>query len=192
MNPFNELRTSARQIRDTAIARARADYEKRMEQIHEIEMSLKSRTPGNRAVRASVESVIPNGEFTMIDVLTALEARDPTRIWTRKSVEHSIFRMRHRGLIKRVSKRGDNRLAIYCRVDVPANRRTFDDMTFIESVAAVLATDGPLSATELVVTLLERGYRTMSSRKILRSEVTTLMNKNPDRFTKDGQRWTSK
>lgn len=189
MKEFSALRAKARENRDRVINLTRAEYAQRMAEIDSLEMSLKGPRKRDRAVRASVSAAIPSDrEFTQADVMAVLEAMDPSRIWTTKSVEHSLFRMRHKGLIRRVSRHGNGRPAVYVRVDVPTRKRAFEDMTLVEVMAAVLA-DRAMTQTELVVAMLEAGYETTMSRKALRMEVTTILRKGTGRFKTDGDKW---
>jgi hypothetical protein len=135
MQAFNDLRQAARDRRDKLIAKARQEYEDILAKLAVVERDLLGREPGSlRSIQASVERVIPaDRPFTGADILLALEAIDPRRPWRRRSVDHSIARLRQKGLVRRLSKprnggqRGSSP-ATYVRAESPVKPSPFAAM----------------------------------------------------------------
>jgi hypothetical protein len=194
MQALNELRQAARDRRDKLIAKARAEYEATLAKIASIEQDLLGREPFNpRSIASCVEAVIPSdGPFTSGDLLRSLEALDPRRPWRKRSVDHTIQRLRAKGLVRRLSKAKAGRAenvspAFYVRAGVKADSQPFGDKSLLDVLYVTLQGQS-LTATELTVAILEAGYRSTMSHKRLRDHAARIMRKD-ERFRRDGERW---
>ena len=176
MQALNDLRQAARDRRDKLIAKARAEYEATLSKIASIEQDLLGREPTNpRSIASCVSSVIPRDEtFTSADVVRRLEALDPRRPWRKRSVDHTIQRLRSKGFVRRLSKakRGTNHAepAVYVRAGAQTDSHPFAEMTLADVLYATLEGKS-LTTTELIVTIREAGYRSTMSHKRLRDHV---------------------
>jgi hypothetical protein len=188
MNEFIALRARARQKRDKLIASARREYAQTLVQIAALEQDLLGKESSrHKRVSASVESVIPSDRtFTTVDVMTALEALDPGRVWRKRSVDNHLSRLRERGLVRRIKKSRTNEPAVYARVGVQVAPLPFQDLTLGQVIKAVLVR--PMTATELVVAMLEAGYETSMTPNALRNAVGVELRKA---FKRDGAKWQS-
>jgi len=188
MNEFIALRARARDKRDKAIAHARQEYEATLVQIASLEQDLLGRESSrHKKVSACIESVLPLDQpFTTVDILASLEAIDPGRVWRRRAVDHHIFRLRERGLVRRMQKSKGTEPAVYVRVGAEVPQLPFEDMTLPEVIRAVLTQ--PMSATELTVRMLEAGYQTAMTKAGLRTAVGVVLRKGG--FVKEGGRWS--
>lgn len=191
MKEFIALRTKARENRDRVINLARQEYERTLVEIAKLEQDLLGKESSrHKKISACIESVIPQDrEFTTVDIMTALEALDPARVWRKRSVDSHIFRLREKGLLRRVRRSHKADAAIYARVGATVEVRPFENMTLVEVVAAMLE-GRSMTQTELVVAMVEAGYETQMSKGALRNAVGVAMRKD-DRFTKSGDKWTS-
>lgn len=196
MKEFVALRAKAREKRDLAIARARTEYEETLTRIAALEQDLLGKeVSSHRQISECVERVIPTDrEFTTVDVMTALEALDPGRVWRKRSVDSHISRMRERGLIRRLRKARTgahaNEPAVYVRAGVPVAERPFQGQTLRDVLKATLA-DGPMTQLELTVTLLERGYDTTMTPRAFRAAVGGQLRNNPADFVKVDGKWAT-
>src|SRR4051812_32081773 len=122
MNEFTLLRARAKERRDQAISLARSDYEQAMAAIGELENRLLDRgKPKVKRVSDCVREVMPTDRaFTSEDILEALQAFDPTRVWNRWPVTNAICAMRKRGVIYRVRKCKMGQRAMYAAKGVKA------------------------------------------------------------------------
>jgi hypothetical protein len=194
MQALNDLRQAARDRRDKLIAKARTEYEATLAKIASIEQDLLGREPTNPCSIAScVESVIPSdGPFTSADLLRNLEALDPRRPWRKRSVDHTIQRLRAKGLVRRLSKAKAGRAenvspALYVRAGVKAESQPFGDMPLLDVLYETLQGQS-LTATELTVAILEAGYRSKMSHKRLRDHVARTMRAD-ERFKRVNMAW---
>ncbi len=187
MSAFNELRKHARDKRDKAVNQARAEYADTLVKIAALEQDLLGSVPsGHKTIASSINSVLPDEPFTTLDILARLEALDPGRVWHRRMIDHHIFRLRERGVVRRLQKAKGHELAVYVRKGVQVEPIPFDDKTLAEVAAEVLA-DGPLSQTELAIKLLDRGYRTTMTPAALRDALGVVLRKGP--FKRQGGKW---
>jgi len=145
MKEFIALRAKAREKRDRLINEARRDYEETLTRIAALEQDLLGKdVSSHRKISVCIERVIPTDrEFTTVDVVSALEALDPGRVWRKRSIDSHISRMRERGLLRRVRKarNGSNACepAVYVRRGVEVGPRPFQDMTLQAVIKSMLA-----------------------------------------------------
>jgi tRNA A-37 threonylcarbamoyl transferase component Bud32 len=184
---FNALRTRARQKRDLAIAQIRSEYEAQLVQIAALEQSLLGKQSArHKKISAAVESVIPRDrQFNTQDIMTALEAMEPTRYWRKRSVDFVLTNLRRKGLIRRLKRATIHERASYIRAEVPVADPPMGDMTLLEAIGRVH--QRPMTSTEICVALLEAGYQTTMNRNNLRNHVTRVMGRG--RFKCEGGRW---
>lgn len=163
MSEFTALRMRARDRRDREISKARADYEVSLRQIAELEQRLLGKfDPTKMPLSAAVERVIPRDTpFSITDVMHALEALDPSRVWRMQTVRRQITFLRERGLLRRVAKHTVNQPASYVRCETP--QQTVADKTLRQIVCDVVTR--PMYIAEVVHAVLEAGYKTTMRRK---------------------------
>ncbi|QDU31794.1 hypothetical protein ETAA8_69540 [Anatilimnocola aggregata] len=155
---FVQLRNRARERRDNAIAQIRSEYEETLATIADLEQRLLGRAiPDKATLTSAVESVIPRDEqFTIADVMRALESQDPGRVWPKASVHRHITKLRELGLIRRVRRHNVNQPAIYIRSDDA--KPTPNDKALREVIAEVV--NKPMRTAEVVAAVLETGWQT--------------------------------
>ena len=137
MQAFNEIRRKALEKRDKAIGIARAEYAETLARIAAIEQDILGREPStHKTISSCVNRVLPQDrQFTLDDILAGLEALDPGRVWRRRSVDSYIFRLREKGIIRRLRRSKKTDPAIYVRVGVEVEKRPFENMTIKEGAA---------------------------------------------------------
>lgn len=177
MNEFTKLRERAREKRDRLIASTKREYEATLVQIAALEQDLLGRESSrHQKLSACIESAIPSDRpFTVADIHTALEARDPGRVWRKRSIDNHLSRLRAKGLVRRLQKSKGPMPAQYVRAGVTVQEGPFGDMTLRQVIAAVLT--HPMTQTEIVVRMLEAGYETTMKRGALRNAVGTELRK---------------
>lgn len=189
MKEFTTLRTRAREKRDKAIDRIRADYSETLVQISKLEHALLGRViSSTKKVSACIEYVIPTDRtFNTTDVMTSLEALDPGRVWKKASVNGHISVLREKGIVRRVKKSRNNSPAVYARIGVKVDPVPFEGQTLTQVVATVLS-ERKLNQTELVVAILEAGYETAMLPQTLRNAVGLILRKS-GLFRTDAGKW---
>jgi hypothetical protein len=159
MDEFMRLRAAARRRRDSEIDKARQDYETSLKRIAELEQRLLGKPDKDQVpMSAAIEQVIPReAEFTIIDVMHALEAKDTSRIWKKVSVGRYITNLREKGLIRRVKRAKANAHAAYVRTN---GRQEPDarDKTLRQIITE--AVTRPMYIAEVCVAVREAGYAT--------------------------------
>ena len=189
MNEFTKLRDRARARRDQLIAGIRADYEAALVQIARLEQDLCGKeTRRLQHFTTSMDSVIPKDRpFTAQDILAALEAMDPSRVWRKHAIDGHIFRLRERGVLRRIRKAKGRELALYVRVGVDVPKLAFEGMTMFQVVRAVLTE--PMTPTEVCVAMREQGYDSTMDPGSLRTHVRRLLKERPEFAMDEGGKW---
>jgi hypothetical protein len=190
LTPFGEIRRQAAERRDRAISTAREEYAATLARIAALEQDLLGREPSShRSLASCIDSVIPTDRtFTTVDILAGLEGIDPRRTWRKRSIDSHIQRLRAKGILRRLDKARAHQPAQYARVGVQVERRPFEGMTLAEVVREVLAMR-PMRQTELVLAMLDAGYRTAMSKKRLRDAVGVVLRKDQRRFRRTTGIW---
>ncbi|MBW3599148.1 MAG: hypothetical protein KY475_17995 [Planctomycetes bacterium] len=190
MNEFIELRKRAREKRDKAIDQARKEYNETLVRIAALEQDLLGKeVSSHKRISACIDRVIPSDRpFTTVDIMTALEALDGGRAWRKRSVDHHIYRLRERGLLRRLRKSRKTEPAVYVRIGVKVEESPFQGMTLREVMRATLA-ERPMNATELAVAMLDAGYETMQSPQAFRNAVRNELRNPKGGFRKRGDKW---
>jgi hypothetical protein len=172
---FVALRARARDKRDKAIAEIRRDYEAALVQIAALEQDLLGKVSSrHKKISSAIESVIPSDRtFTTLDILTALEALDPRRVWRKRSIDYVLTALRRKGLIRRLKRATIHERASYVRAGAPAAEPPLADMTLFQVIGQVLTR--PMTTTEVVVAALEAGYQTTMEKRNLRVHVNKLL-----------------
>lgn len=183
-NKFNALRTIARERRDKALAEIQAEYAANIVAIAKLEQDLCGKvSTRHKTISSAVESVIPSDRsFTTEDILAALEAKDPGRVWRKRSLDSHIQRLRERGLLKRLSKANGNERAVYARSDLGPEG---ESRPIAEYIAQVLVK--PMTVTEVTLAILEAGFKTRMTRQYLRNYVGRELRERG--YMRTGDRW---
>ncbi len=182
MKTLSARRDKVRSLRDKAIQRARDECNRTLARIATMEFNRRT------MVSTCVESVIPDHEFTVLDILAALESLDPVRVWRRHAVNNHLSRMRDRGQIRRTRRRcGRADPAVYASVEVDVPKRPFGNVSLVEAIAAVRG-NRTMNAIELTIAVIEAGYETRMGRKAIRDAVGAAMRKD-GRFKRNGDKW---
>jgi hypothetical protein len=192
MNAFNELRKNARDKRDKVIESARNDWIATLVRIAALEQDILGRDVStHEPISSCINRALPTDRsFTTLDILMTLEAMDPRRGWRKRAVDNHVFRLRDRGVVVRLRKARGDEPAVYALSGVEAKAEPFEGKTLIEVLAEVLG-DRSLTTTELVVDVLEAGYVTKMTPKVLRSAVGAMLRKEKGRFRQDGGKWAA-
>lgn len=190
MEAFTEIRRKAMEKRDKAIATARAEYAETLSRIAAIEQDILGRdSSSHKSISSAVYQILPQDRpFTLDDLMASLEGIDPGRLWRRRSVDSVVFRLRERGILRRLRRSKKTDPAIYVRVGVKVEPRPFENMT-IKEVAAKLLAEKPMSQTELVMAMLDAGYETTQPARSLRNAVGVVLRGEPKLFKRDGEKW---
>ncbi len=120
--------------------------------------------------------------------MTGLEALDPARVWRKRSIDNHLSRLRERGLVRRVKRSSGTEPAVYVRVGVEVDPLPFEDMTLVDVIASVLETR-PMNPTEMVVAMLEAGYKTSMEKIAFRDAISVELKRDKNRFRRDNGRW---
>lgn len=189
-NEFIALRARARDRRDKAITKARDEYAATLATIAGLEQDLLGKeTSRHKLISASIDSVLPTDRtFTTVDVMAALEALDPGRVWRKRSIDWQIARLRKKGIVRRLKRSSNTEPAKYVRVGAAVEKLPFEDMRLPEVIAAVLTR--PMRPTEIVVAMREQGYESSMSNNALRDYVGRELRAGEFRRGADG-RWTA-
>ena len=126
--------------------------------------------------------------FTTVDVMTALEALDPGKVWRKRSVDSHISRLRERGIVRRVRRAKGTEPAIYARAGVKVAAVPFAGKTLPEVVGEVLAGQS-MTQTELVMAMLDAGYDTTMGPRGLRTAVGVILRREKLAFRQKGGKW---
>lgn len=188
MQAFNELRKRARDKRDKAIALIRQDYDQTLARIAALEQDILGRDLStHRTISSCINAAIPNDRpFTIPDVLHALEAADPRRVWRKRSIENHMSRLRERGVVRRLRKHRGVESAVYVCNGVDVEAEPFEDKTLSDVVAEVLG-NRRMTITELAVAVLEAGYVTTMNDRTLRTSIGVILRKGA--FKLEGGKW---
>lgn len=191
MQAFNELRKHALAKRDKAINLARADYAETLTRISALEQDLLGRELStHKTISSCINRVLPSDRsFTTLDIMTALEALDPGKVWRKRAVDSHLSRLRERGVIQRVRRHRGQELTSYVRVGVEVEAGPFGDKTLPEVMAEVLGQQS-MTPTELTVALKEAGYQSTMTMPSLRTHVSRTLHKE-GRFERKGGKWLS-
>jgi hypothetical protein len=185
---FLNLRIKARTRRDAAIQAARDEYEQTLRDIEALQAKLYKQLPQGNSVSlaAAVQAVMPQDrEFTVSDIMTALEARYPRRIWILNSVNNRIMKLRSKGHIVRLSRAKIGISAVYAVKGFQSSINPGADLTLAEAIRLVMVR--PLTISEAVVAILEVGYRTTMPPNAFRTVVAkTLGDKG---YRRMGGKW---
>jgi hypothetical protein len=181
---FNRLRGLARARRDKQLAEIRAEYEANLVSIAKLEQDLCGKVSSRyRTISSAIESVIPSDRpFTTEDIMAALEALDPGRVWRKRSLDSHLSRLRERGLVKRLRKATLRERAVYARADFG----TEGESRPLRAVIAEVLTR-PMTLTELTVAVVEAGHKSSTNGRQLRNQVARELRE--DGFRRDGERW---
>lgn len=171
MREFIALRAKARERMDLAVAAAKREYEATLLAIANLEQDLVGRESSrHKMISTSINNVLPRDRtFTVVDIVTSLEAVDPTRHWRKRSVDCHISRLREMGILRRIKKSQGREPAVYAVADLDVPRLPFEGLTLGQSVAKVLVR--PMSAIEVTVALIEQGHHTTMKKPYLRNAV---------------------
>jgi hypothetical protein len=181
MEAFSALRRKALERRDSQIARIRDEYADSLRRIAELEQDLLGRDkPDHRSVASCVNNVLPTDRpFNIMDVMHALQASDPGRVWLHRTVSGHITRLREHGIIRRLTRAKQHQQAQYVRVGVEVEPTPFEDMSLDEVMRSILGQGEPMRITDVAVAALERGYRTSMTPKRIRGAIGVQLRKGP-------------
>lgn len=187
MKPFDELRKLASDRRDHAIESAKSEYRKTLHDIAAMERRLGIATQ-RQTLSEAILSIVPNGrEFFLDDVCRWLAANDPGRTFTRGSVGANIRSLVKQGSIKRVRNPQRTKHAAYAVLSLDCDRQ---ERTILDMAEAILRKSGqPMTATEIMVTMIEAGFDPAIEPKRASQSLRRGMSKRTSRFKRNGQKW---
>jgi len=194
MAPFYELRKLASDRRDQAIEAAKAEYREALKSIAAIERQLAVETPAKYQERRpsladAIVSLVPHDRtFGLDDICGWLSKADPSRTFTRGSITSNLYVLVKRGVIKRVRYASGNQCAAYA---VPSFNCDGPPSTILDIAEAVLREAGQsMTATEIMVTMIESGFESEIGPKRAMSSLLRGMSKRTSRFMRNGQKWS--
>ena len=193
MNHFSELRKLARDKRDEAIQAARTVYQNELDSINSLEKklnrkpSLKGRPKPKTPMHVEIMNVVPtDANFTVVELLGWLGLPDSEKARVRTIIDRL---MRHHQL-KRVRRGRRDRPALFSVMDFGPPLNPLNDMSQLDAAAAVLRDVGrPLSLTDLIMELKERGYVPINGDRALVKSLGREMGRK-DEFYKEGGKWS--
>ena len=192
MNIFSELRQLARDKRDSAIAAIKSEYRKELAEINKLEKSL-TKKPGLKGrpkpkvpLWTRIMDVVPNdANFTVDDVLRLLDLPESDKPMVRTTFD----RLMRQHQMKRVRRGRRGTPALFAVMDFGPPLNPLNDMSQIDAADAVLCDIGrPLSTTELVPEMKERGYLPVNGDRALAKSLGREMGRNC-RFVSDDGKW---
>src|SRR3569833_2393991 len=172
---FESLRKAALVKRDKAIAIIRCEYAATLVQIAELERGLGGcALSASKRVSECVDAIMPQDRpFSLLDLISLLEAADSSRTWSVNAVSAHVTRMRKKGIVVRVKRASMNEPAQYVRKGVEVERGPVGDMTMRETIEQVFTR--PMTTAEATVGILEAGWRsTMGKRRLAQYAGQTL------------------
>jgi len=190
MNEFVALRAKAAARRDRLVAAAWSEYADTLARIAGLERDLLGKKASEDCtVAACVRSVLPaDRTFTTVDIMAALAALDPARVWRKSAVDNCLARMRDRGTLRRLKRSRGHEPAVYARTDIDVGEVPFEGMTLVD-VATLQLVERPMTQTELTVAMLEAGYETKMTPQDLRRNIGRALKRHPDKFKRDKGVW---
>ena len=191
MDAIAQLRRVARERRDKSIDVAEALYADTLKQIATLEQDLiGQQRRKHRAVPECMQLAMPaDRPFTSVDVQAALEALEPGRVWYQRTVANNLSRLCRRGFLKRLKRCRPQHPAVYVRATATTETTPTEPKTLLDEAESLLWSRS-MTATELVVSLLEFGYETPMTPTLLQRELLAGMKRSPERFKlDDGERW---
>ncbi len=194
METFNELRRLAREKRDKAIKAARDHYQETLAEINGLQRtliepkpSLLGRPKPDVPLRVEIMDVAPkDSTFTVNDILRSLEFDEPefTRVRT------TFDRMIKRGDIKRIQRGRRNIPAVFAVSSYTAVSSGLNDLSQIEAAQVVLRELGrPVEFVVLVVEMLARGYKPVSSNAVFKKSLRAAMARK-EHFSQTNMLWS--
>ena len=192
MNIFSELRQLARDKRDSAIAAIKSEYRKELAEINKLEKSL-TKKPGLKGrpkpkvpLWTRIMDVVPNdANFTVDDVLRLLDLPESDKPMVRTTFD----RLMRQHQMKRVRRGRRGTPALFAVMDFGPPLNPLNDMSQIDAATAVLRdVDKPLTVTELVMEMKQRGYVAISGDRALAKSLGREMGRK-EVFSRCGERW---
>ena len=194
MKPFDELRQLASERRDAAIQAAKDEYREVLRGIATIERQLGISTPPKYQERRlsladAIVSLMPHDRtFCLDDACRWLSETDPSRTFTRGSITSNLYVLVKRGIIKRVRYASGNQCSAYA---VPSFVCDDPPSTILDFAEAVIREAGqPMTATEIMVAMLESGFEPEIGPKRALGSLLRGMSKRHLRFVRSGQKWS--
>jgi hypothetical protein len=150
------------------------------------ELRALARDRRDREIRAARQTYRP---FSLAEIIAGLEAMDDRRDWQPSHVVSHLGRLRVLGIIRRLKRPKRGEPALYISSDAATEQGIErEEPTLKESIATILQAKR-LMATEIVVLLLEGGYKTAMKPHKLRLVVAAVLRENPQLFTPSGDKW---
>jgi hypothetical protein len=195
MDAFISLRQQAADKRDAAIKVARNEFRATLRQIEQLRFTLGDAIPtprdnGARTIPAIVLEVMPRDKtFTVEDIMKRLAVAEPARQFKIGSVRIVLRDLSGQGRLRKVCRTVGG-IVHWAHPDCDVAYGPIDAMTIVDAARQVLEESGPLSPTEIVVNLKERGYREDADPRMLLQTLREAIKRNREKFVKsDGGKW---
>ena len=181
MNDFSELRRLAREKRDEAIKAARLEHQVTLEEINALQKRL-TKKPSQKGkpkpivpLRVLILDVVPSDSaWTVAEVTKRLERPETDE----NLIRATLSKMLKKGDIKRIRRGRNNIPALFAVKDYGPDDAGLNGLSQIEAAEIVLRQLGrPVSLTQLVVEMLERGYEPVTDERTLRKSLGAAMRK---------------
>ena len=193
MNHFEDLRNIARTKRDVAIAAIRDQYSSELADINKLEKqlpakpSLKGRPKPKKPLRVEIMEVVPVDANFTVPELTKLLNREQTE---HAAIRSTLNRLIDRGELKRVRVGRGKRATLYAVAGFGPEPDELANMSLVSAMEHVLQSLGRgVSATELTVALLDRGFQPSGDKRRLNSSVGEALSKRPN-FIRHNDLWS--
>ena len=195
MDTFQRLRKQAVTKRDNAIKAARAEYRATMARITFLQRRLGGKDPEKPRRRTKhqplnelIVAMLPRDRlFTIGEVTKLIQQAEPERNVREATVRAFFQEFNRQGTIRRV--RRANQRVLWAVADYAAPLTEFAAKPLTVVAEHILRERGPMTATELVVEMQDRGHRSDADPRLLLDSVGAVLRRNPGRFTAKNGRW---
>jgi hypothetical protein len=139
----------------------------------------------HRSIREAVASAIPaDRPFTVLDILSNLQANDASRTWRRRSIARCLAWLHQQGAIERLRRAQPRQPVVYARTGLGAQAE--DARTLPQVLDEVLVR--PMTLAEIVSAVVDGGYTTNATPRDLRNRIARLLRERG--FRRDGDWWS--
>jgi hypothetical protein len=196
MDAIKILRHRAAAKRDDAIKAARQEFRDATRLLDQLDESLGQETPqrtprnGRASNLALIAEVMPKDRvFEVGEILELLGRAHPGRDFPPATIRSEFTKLIDRGVLRKVRKTAKGCVQ-WAAVECEVVEEPLLAMTLADAASVVLDEVGPLTATELVVHLKERGYRPDDDPRVLLVSLRESFKRNRGRFVRgEAGRW---
>lgn len=197
MDAYDALRKAARDKRDSAIHKARAEYQDTLKAIRSLKAGItgqpqqdyrKHTLPKRRKVIDVICESMPSERlFTAKELWDLVQAECPERPCGRDTIRVLMHTLKDEGVIERVRRDAGN-VVWWRKLKDRRDGLAFEAMLLSDASAVVLGDEGPMRMMDLVFRLQARGYRPDANPRGLLRSLDRTLKRNAVRFAVDAER----